>query len=98
MLARRDEQDMASLGAAEEPHGWEVLDRLVRLVEHNTRREPFVRLFTAMAGEAIDAEHPGHEWLRGHHRQAAKVLVRASGRRRRTAPARPRHRWSASPA
>ena len=75
VLARRDEQDMASLGAAEEPHGWEVLDRLVRLVEHNTRREPFVRLFTAMAGEAIDAEHPGHEWLRGHHRQAAKVLV-----------------------
>jgi hypothetical protein len=26
-----------------------------------------VRLFTAMVGEAIDAEHPGHDWLRSHH-------------------------------
>jgi AcrR family transcriptional regulator len=75
VLARRDEQDLATLGAAEEPHGWEVLDRMVQLVEHNTRREPFVRLFTAMAGEAIDAEHPGHAWLRQHHRDAAGMIV-----------------------
>ena len=75
VLARRDEQDLAALGASEEPHGWEVLDLLVRLVERNTRREPFVRLFTAMAGEAIDAGHPGHEWLRTHHHLAAGMIV-----------------------
>ena len=75
MLARRDEQDIAALGDDQEPRGWEVLDALVRLVEHNTRREPFVRLFTAMAGEAIDADHPGHDWLRQHHRAAAEMLV-----------------------
>jgi AcrR family transcriptional regulator len=75
VLARRDEQDMAALGDDREPRGWEVLDALVRLVEHNTGREPFVRLFTAMAGEAIDADHPGHDWLRQHHRAAAEMLV-----------------------
>lgn len=74
VLARRDEQDMAALGDVEEPHGWGVFDQLVRLVEHNTRREPFVRLFTAMAGEAIDAEHPGHAWLRQHHLAAAEMI------------------------
>ena len=74
VLARRDEQDMAALGDVAQPHGWEVFDQLVRLVEHNTRRGPFVRLFTAMAGEAIDAEHPGHAWLRQHHRDAAEMI------------------------
>ena len=75
VLQRRDEQDMAAVGPGTEAHGWEVFDRLVALVEHNTHREPFVRLFTAMAGEAIDVDHPGHSWLRGHHGQATDMVV-----------------------
>jgi AcrR family transcriptional regulator len=75
VLQRRDEQDMAAMGAEHEARGWDALDRLVSLVEHNTTREPFVRLFTAMAGEAVDAEHPGHAWLRSHHRQAADMIT-----------------------
>jgi AcrR family transcriptional regulator len=75
VLQRRDEQDMAALDSGTEPHGWEVLDQLAALVSHNTRREPFVRLFTAMAGEAIDAEHPGHDWLREHHRHATELVT-----------------------
>lgn len=74
VLQRRDEQDMAALDHGTEPHGWEVFDRLVALVEHNTHREPFVRLFTAMAGEAIDTDHPGHDWLREHHRYAKDLV------------------------
>jgi AcrR family transcriptional regulator len=75
VLQRRDEQDVAALDLGAEARGWEVLDRLVALVEHNTHREPFVRLFTAMAGEAIDAEHPGHDWLREHHRSAVDMVT-----------------------
>ena len=75
VLQRRDEQDRAALDLGHEPRGWEVLDQLVTLVDHNTRREPFVRLFTAMAGEAIDAEHPGHDWLREHHRYATTLVA-----------------------
>lgn len=74
VLQRRDEQDMVAVGPGAEAHGWDVFDRLVALVEHNTRREPFVRLFTAMAGEAIDADHPGHTWLRQHHREATELV------------------------
>jgi AcrR family transcriptional regulator len=75
VLQRRDEQDMAALDLGSEPRGWEVLEQMATLAEHNTHREPFVRLFTAMAGEAIDAEHPGHDWLRSHHRHAADMIV-----------------------
>ncbi len=77
VLQRRDEQDRAAVGVEQDARGWEVLDQLVRLVEHNTTREPFVRLFTAMAGEAIDAGHPGHEWLRSHHREAGEMITTA---------------------
>jgi hypothetical protein len=28
-----------------------------------------------MAGEAIDPEHPGHEWLRRHHTEAVATIV-----------------------
>jgi hypothetical protein len=30
-----------------------------------------------MAGEAIDAGHPGHEWLRSHHREAGAMITSA---------------------
>jgi len=75
VLQRRDEQDVAALDLGAEARGWDVLERIAALVEHNTHREPFVRLFTAMAGEAIDAEHPGHDWLREHHRSAVDMIT-----------------------
>jgi AcrR family transcriptional regulator len=76
VLERRDIQDMAALDS-HPVRGWDALDRLVALTEHNTGREPFVRLFTAMAGEAIDPDHPGHEWLRRHHAGALASVTTA---------------------
>ncbi|HEY7717697.1 MAG TPA: helix-turn-helix domain-containing protein, partial [Pedococcus sp.] len=75
VLQRRDEHDVAALDLGAEARGWDLLDRVAALVEHNTHREPFVRLFTAMAGEAIDTDHPGHDWLREHHRRAADLVT-----------------------
>jgi AcrR family transcriptional regulator len=69
VLERRDRTDFETLVKqhGDEPEGWEVFDRLTHVVEVNATREGMVRLFTAMVGEAIDAEHPGHDWLRSHH-------------------------------
>jgi AcrR family transcriptional regulator len=76
VLERRDVQDMEALD--DHPaHGWQALDRLVALTEHNTSRGPFVRLFTAMSGEAIDPDHPGHEWLKRHHAGAVAAIGNA---------------------
>ena len=74
VLQRRDEQDIAAVAGDEPATGWAVLDQLAALVEHNMGREPFVRLFTSMAGEAVEVGHPGHEWLRRHHAQARGIV------------------------
>lgn len=77
VLERRDEQDLVAVGHPSSVRGWEALERLVRLVEHNMRREPFVRLFTTMAGEAVEPGHPGHAWLMAHHRAARSLVTTA---------------------
>ncbi|MFC7344828.1 TetR/AcrR family transcriptional regulator [Saccharopolyspora griseoalba] len=73
VLDRRDRLDEMAIG--ERPgRGWERFEYLRRLVEHNTTQPGIVRLFTALAGEAIDPEHPAHEWLLRHHRRAAALI------------------------
>ncbi|WP_106297999.1 TetR/AcrR family transcriptional regulator [Knoellia remsis] len=76
VLERRDIEDTAGLWD-DSLRGWEWFDALVRLAKHNESREVFVRLFTAMAGEAVDDGHPGHAWLRSHHDAARRVIARA---------------------
>lgn len=79
VLEQRDIRDLAALsqrhdGAA---RGWQVLDDMVDLVRTNAGREGFVRLFTSLAGEAVDPTHPGHEWLGRHHAAAVSALTAA---------------------
>jgi len=50
---------------------------MVALVALNGGREGLVRLFTSLAGEAVDPGHPGHDWLRAHHRSAVDALAKA---------------------
>ena len=50
---------------------------MVELVRLNAGREGMVRLFTNLAGEAVDPDHPGHDWLRRHHAGAVDSLSRA---------------------
>lgn len=81
VLEQRDIRDLAAMserhgGAA---RGWEVLDDMVDLVRTNAGREGFVRLFTSLAGEAVDPAHPGHEWLGRHHAAAVAAITTALG-------------------
>lgn len=79
VLEQRDVRDYAALSARrpEPARAWDACDDLVELVRLNAGREAFVRLFTSLAGEAVDPEHPGHAWLGRHHAQAVAVLTRA---------------------
>lgn len=81
VLEQRDVRDYATLSArrSEPARGWDAFDDLVQLVRLNADREPLVRLFTSLAGEAVDRDHPGHDWLGRHHAQAIAVLTRAVG-------------------
>jgi AcrR family transcriptional regulator len=79
VLRERDVRDLAQLAGARDrpPRGWEVWDDMTTLVRLNSDRHALVRLFTSLAGEAVDPEHPGHGWLGEHHRTAVDALTRA---------------------
>ena len=79
VLERRDTRDLETLAATRvrPPRGWDVWDDMVRLVGLNSEREGLVRLFTSLAGEAVDPAHPGHGWLGAHHSAAVESLARA---------------------
>ena len=77
VLRARDVRDLAMLATGRDraPRGWEVWDDMTRLVRLNSDREAIVRLFTSLAGEAVDPDHPGHGWLGEHHRSAVDALT-----------------------
>ena len=77
VLRARDVRDLATLATGRDraPRGWEVWDDMTRLVRLNSDREGLVRLFTSLAGEAVEPDHPGHGWLGEHHRSAVEALA-----------------------
>lgn len=79
VLEQRDLRDLETLAATHDrpPRGWQVWDDMVTLVGLNSEREGFVRLFTSLAGEAVDPAHPGHGWLGAHHGAAVEALAHA---------------------
>ena len=79
VLRQRDVRDLATLATGRDaaPRGWEVWDDMATLVRLNSDREALVRLFTSLAGEAVEPDHPGHGWLGEHHRSAVDALARA---------------------
>jgi AcrR family transcriptional regulator len=79
VLRARDAVDARELVEDGQPPavGFEILDRLLMVVEHNTRREGLVRLYVTMAGEAIDADSPARDWLADHFARGQAVVVAA---------------------
>jgi AcrR family transcriptional regulator len=76
VMDRRDTLDAASIFGLyrERPRGWGFVESLVRLVLNNEAQPGIVRLYTTVAGEAVDPEHPANSWLVEHHRNAAEAL------------------------
>ncbi|WP_415856076.1 TetR/AcrR family transcriptional regulator, partial [Sinomonas sp. G460-2] len=79
VMERRDAIDAArTLGAdGRRPRGWDFVDRLVQLVLNNQEQPGMIRLYTTVAGEAVDPAHPANAWLVEHHRGAARAFREA---------------------
>jgi AcrR family transcriptional regulator len=45
----------------ERSHG--IADVLLELVRRNQVQPELIRMFTVLAAESVDAEHPGHDWF-----------------------------------
>ncbi|MFE6861479.1 TetR/AcrR family transcriptional regulator [Nocardia sp. NPDC057668] len=77
VLDHRDRLDYERLGFEHGLRGIEALERLARLVEHNTHVPGLVRLFTVVTGEAVTADHPARDWVVNRYRTVETFLARA---------------------
>ncbi|MFI6391253.1 TetR/AcrR family transcriptional regulator [Nonomuraea sp. NPDC050540] len=76
VLDYRDEMDMRRYGF-DVSDGPEMLKVLVDVVEYNSRVPGLVQLFSVISGEAVTADHPGHEWARNRYHRLREGVAAA---------------------
>lgn len=74
VLAEKDALDVARFSDA---GGLRILDALREVVAHNLSQPGLIRLFTTLSAEAINEDHPAHEYFQVRY-AAARQLVAAS--------------------
>ncbi|UKA60533.1 TetR/AcrR family transcriptional regulator [Arthrobacter sp. FW306-2-2C-D06B] len=79
VLEARDAEDGEFLNTehGEAPMGWEAFDALQALVARNSSRPQFVGLYVKMAAEAVEEDHPAHEWLENRYAAMKEWLTDA---------------------
>ena len=78
VLRRRDAMDGKDLALREPAHtGWDRFEQLVELVRVNVERPALVQLYTTMAGEATERDHPARGWLQDHLTTTTATLTGA---------------------
>src|SRR4051812_37987407 len=75
VLDLRHEDDEALVTRLVERHEG-FADTLLALARHNATRLEIVRLFTVLAAESVEPEHPGHDWFVARYRRVRAELER----------------------
>lgn len=75
LLALRGERTTARLEALTSVDGGRILDALLVLAAKNSENPGFVRLFTILAAESLDDDHPGHDWFVDRYRRARRFVA-----------------------
>jgi AcrR family transcriptional regulator len=70
LLALRHERDSERVKALASVRGGRILDALLVLAAKNADSPGLVRLFTILAAESIDDDHPGHDWFVQRYRRS----------------------------
>ena len=74
LLALRDQHDDERIAQAFDAHA-HVLEVLLELCRQNADRPGIVRLFTILAAESVDPDHPAHAWFVDRYRDRRRTLV-----------------------
>jgi AcrR family transcriptional regulator len=75
LLALRQERDAARVEALASERGGRILDALLVLAATNADSPGLVRLFTILAAESVDDDHPGHDWFVERYRQSRRFVA-----------------------
>ena len=74
LLKLRDQHDDERIAEARAAHA-HVLDVLLELCRQNEERPGIVRLFTILAAESVDDDHPAHDWFLARYCERRAILV-----------------------
>ena len=69
------EKDAVSVSHFEGAHGLGVLDGLRGVVAENLAQPGLIRLFTTLSAEAINTEHPAHEYFQLRYAAARELIA-----------------------
>lgn len=75
LLSLRHERDAERLKELTSVGGGRIIDALLELAARNGDTPGLVRLFTILAAESIDDDHPGHEWFIERYRAARRLVA-----------------------
>jgi AcrR family transcriptional regulator len=74
LLKLRDQHDDERIGQARAAHA-DALSVLLELCRQNAERPGIVRLFTILAAESVDADHPAHDWFFERYRERSRQVA-----------------------
>jgi len=74
LLKLRDQHDDERIAQARAMHAY-ALDVVLELCHQNEERPGIVRLFTILAAESVDSDHPAHDWFLERYRDRRRILV-----------------------
>lgn len=77
VLERRDLQEIVGMEDFGGDDPWAHLDGWVALMEHNSTQPGIIRLYSAMAADGLEADHPAHPWLHHHFARSVQVTTEA---------------------
>jgi AcrR family transcriptional regulator len=75
VLEARDDVEIERTRHQVEDEHLSRAESLVELCRRNAAQPDVVRLFTVLAAESVDADHPAHEWFVERYRRIHHVLV-----------------------
>jgi AcrR family transcriptional regulator len=75
LLALRQQRDAARVEALASEGGGRILDALLVLAAGNADSPGLVRLFTILAAESVDDDHPGHDWFVERYRRSRHFVA-----------------------
>src|SRR3954471_1337311 len=77
VLKRREQQDAERFIQLAAQHGWSFAELFPAILRHYTAHPELTRLYTVLAAEAVDPEHPAHTWFVERYRRIRDWMAEA---------------------
>ena len=77
VLELREQQDAARFMELAGEHGWSFTELFPAIIRDYTENPELPRLYTVLASEAVDPEHPAHTWFVERYRRIRGRMAQA---------------------